>query len=223
MVAWVALPHGIRASRQTAAWSEALRVMRYDRRLQKMLLAQLAIALVFLQMSSTFGLHVTSLGFSPAVYGALISLNGVLIVFLELPLTTFTQRLPVRKTIAFGYVLVGVAFALNGAARTIPLLVLVVVVLTCGEMISMPVAAAYLTDSIPPQMRGRYMGVYGFMWALGLTFGPGIGLRLHAHTPFLLWSACGLLGVLSAAFVLRSSTVDEAIASGHGVERAALQ
>ena len=214
IVAWIALPHGVRAMGKSAAWPEALRVMRHDRRLHKLLLGQLAIALVFLQMSSTFGLHVTECGFPASTYGALISLNGVLIVLLELPLITFTRRWPTRPTIAAGYVLVGFGFALSGIAQTIPMLALVVITFTLGEMIAMPIASAYIADSVPPEMRGRYMGVYGFMWALGLTLGPSTGVQLYAHQPMLLWGACGALGVIAAALVLRSERQKPAI-TGH--------
>jgi MFS family permease len=204
IVAWFALPHGVRASGTAATWPAALRVMRHDKRLHRLLLAQLAIALVFLQMSSTFGLHVTSAGFSPAAYGALISLNGVLVVLFELPLITFTQRSPIRPTIAVGYVLIGLGFTLVGMAHTLPWLIVVVVLFTVGEMIAMPVASAYIAESVPPDMRGRYMGAYGFIWALGLTVGPGIGLHLHARVPSLLWGGCGVLGLIAAVLVLRS-------------------
>ena len=209
VVAWVALPHGLRASGASAAWSEAWRVMRHDRRLHKLMLAQFAIALVFLQMTSTFSLHVRDCGFLPATYGLLISLNGVLIVFLELPLTSFTQRWPRRPTIAAGYLLIGLGFALAGWSRTMPMLLLVVVIFTLGEMIAMPVASAYVADSIPPAMRGRYMGAFGLMWALGLTFGPSAGVQLHAHAPLLLWIACGALGVIAAAVVMRTGEREE--------------
>ena len=40
----------------------------------------------------------------------------------SLPLTTFTRRLPARRVLATGYVLVGVGFALNAFARTVPAL-----------------------------------------------------------------------------------------------------
>lgn len=211
LVAWMALPHGVRATGVAAAWPAALRVMWQDKRLHRLLLAQLAIALVFLQMSSTFGLHVTSSGFSPAVYGALISLNGVLVVLFELPLITVTQRLPVRPTIAVGYVLIGLGFAFAGLAHTVFALALVVLVFTLGEMIAMPVASAYFADGIPPQMRGRYMGVLGFTWALGLTLGPSVGVQTHARQPLLLWGTCGLLGVIAALLVLRSGPAQPAV------------
>ena len=204
IIAWFTLPHGLRASGSTAKWSAALRVMRQDKRLHKLLLAQFAIALVFLQMSSTFGLHVTGCGFEPKIYGLLISLNGVLIVFLELPLTAWTRRLPVRPTIAVGYLLIGLGFAATAGAKTIPALVFVVVAFTIGEMIAMPIASAFIVESVPPTMRGRYMGAFGLVWALGLTVGPSTGVQLHENAPLALWGACGLLGVIAAAVVLQT-------------------
>ena len=203
-VAWATLPHGLRAVGTNVQWIVAWRVMRADQRLHRLLLAQFAIALTFLQMSSTFGLHVTASGFSPAMYGALISMNGVLIVFLELPLTRRTRHWPVRPTIAAGYLLIGLGFALSGFAHTIPALALIVILFTCGEMVAMPVASAYLAENVPPDLRGRYMGAYGLMWALGLTIGPSAGLTLHAQNPLVLWGACGVLGIVAAVLVLKS-------------------
>jgi len=208
ILAWFTLPHGLRAIGESASWATAWRVMRHDRRFHALLLAQFFISLVFLQMSSTFGLHVTSAGFTPRDYGLLISLNGVLIVFFELPLTMHTRRWPTRATIAFGYVLVGLGFALAGWAKTIPMLTLVVIVFTIGEMIAMPVASAFIVGGVRPEMRGRYMGAYGLVWALGLTLGPSTGVRLHASEPLLLWGACGVLGIIAAMLILKVKTED---------------
>lgn len=204
LVAWFLLPHGLRARGDSAKWSTAWRVMRGDRRFHKLLFAQFAIALIFLQMSSTFSLHVTSWGISKEMYGLLMSLNGVMIILMELPLTMRTRRLPQRATIAAGYLLIGFGFMLNAWATQLPGMVLVIIVFTIGEMIAMPLASAFIVDGVPPEMRGRYMGVYGLVWALALTIGPGTGVRLHAGSPLLLWGGCGLLGVIAAATVLRT-------------------
>ena len=75
-----------------------------------------------MQMASTFGVHVTHLGFSAATYGALISMNGALVVLCELPLTTITRRFPARRVLAAGYLLIGLGFALNAFAHTVPAL-----------------------------------------------------------------------------------------------------
>jgi MFS family permease len=209
IIAWVTLPHGLRATGAAAKWSAAWEVMRHDTRFHKMLLAQFAVALVFLQMSSTFGLHIKSCGFSLKVYGLIIALNGVLIVFLELPLTSYTQRWPAHRVVAVGYALIGLGFASTAWAKTIPAFAVVVIIFTIGEMIAMPVASAYVTENVPGLMRGRYMGAYGLVWALALTFGPSTGIRLHATAPIVLWSACGVLGLFAAWVVLKTRTEPE--------------
>ena len=211
LIAWFLLPHGVRASSAAMEWSAALLTMKKDRRFHKMLLAQFAIALVFLQMSSTFGLHVRSRGFDLEIYGLLLSLNGVLIVLFELPLTAWTRQLPPRRTIAVGYLLIGFGFALIGWAATIPALILVVFVFTTGEMIAMPLASAYVVGGVPPEMRGRYMGAYGLVWALGLTLGPATGVRIHASAPLWLWIGCGLLGVIAATTMLRTRQENDSL------------
>ena len=202
IVAWVALPRGVRSTHQDASWNQVLARLARDTKFLQVVAASLAVALVFFQMSSSFGLHVTHHGFSATTYGALISLNGVLIVLFELPLTAITSRYPARRVMALGFVLVGGGFALNAFATTLPALVCVMLVFTLGEMISMPVSAAYVADLAPVEMRGRYMGAYGLTWAVALIFGPALGLMLFQYHPPVLWVCCGGLGLLAACVIL---------------------
>jgi len=201
-VAWTALPRGVKSEQAQVKWSTALKHVASDRRLLQVLLASLMIAPAFFQISSTFGLQVTARGFSESVYGMLISLNGVLIVLFELPLSAFTQRLRPRPTMAVGYVLIGVGLAVNSFAATVPAFGCAIIILTMGEMIAMPVAAAYIADLAPMHLRGRYMGMSGFSWSLALMFGPAAGMALFAVNPSLLWIACGILGTLAATVIL---------------------
>lgn len=202
LVAFCALPRGVRPEQRESGWNDALKTLRHDRQFHQVLLAAFAIALVFFQMFSTFGLEVTRLGFSPATYGAIISLNGALVVFCELPLTTFTRRFPARRVMAAGYLLVGGGFASIAFAHTIPALVGAMIIVTFGEMMTMPMSSAYIADLAPPHMRGRYMGAFGLVWALALVIGPGLGMKLFALGPAMLWLSCGGLGVLAAAIIL---------------------
>jgi MFS family permease len=201
LVVWIALPRGTHTVQNNAGWNEALRVLRHDRKLHQLLLANFAIALVFFQLSSTFALYVTHLGFSAAAYGAIVSFNGALIVFCELPLTTLTRKFPTRRVMAVGYLLCASGFVLNAFARAIPELVLCMLVFTLGEMVAMPTGAAYLADLAPPRMRGRYMGVAGLTWALALIVGPASGLKLFASSPEVYWIACGTLGAFAAIVI----------------------
>ncbi len=202
VIALLALPTGLRSPDGRGGWGEAIRAMQGDRRLLRMLAAIFAVSLIFMQQSSTFGLHVVDLGFTAATYGIILSLNGAIVVFCELPLTTITRRFRARRVIALGYLLVGIAFALNGLVRTVPGLVACMILFTLGEMLAMPVASAYMADLAPASMRGRYMGVYGMTWTLALIVGPAAGMMLMNASPAALWLSSAVLGALAAALML---------------------
>ena len=201
LVAWFALPGGGRGQTNNASWSEALQVLRRDHKLHQLLLANFAIGLLFFQLTSTFGLHVVHLGFSAAAYGAIISLNGALIVCFELPLITITRRFPARWVMATGYLLCGLGYSLNAFAQTIPALVACMVLFTIGEMVMMPMSSAYLANLAPAHMRGRYMGVSGLTWAFALIIGPAAGMKLFSFEPAVYWLVCAALGVFAAVII----------------------
>jgi MFS family permease len=215
LVALLALPRDTKRPRRESSWGETARLVRSDFKFQKIILASFFVAFVFMQMSSTFGVHITNLGFSAATYGALISMNGALVVFCELPLTTITRRFATRRVLAAGYLLIGLGFALNAFAHTVPALAACVIIFTLGEMVAMPVTSAYVSNLSPAHLRGRYMGVYGLNWALALIVAPALGLKLLAYNPAVLWLGCGALSVIGAIIIsvelrpIRTGSVDE--------------
>ena len=202
LVAWFALPAGLRGTRADNTLLETVRVLRDDRRFRQVVFASLIIGLVFVQAFSTMSLEITNSGFSPEVYGLAISLNGVLVVLFELPMTNITKRFPVRRMMALGYVLIGIGFASNALARTVPLLVITTGLFTLGEMVAMPVGGAYVADLAPADRRGLYMGAYGLVWALAFVFGPSLGLMLFSANHIVLWLTCGVLGLIAAAIIV---------------------
>ena len=202
LVAWFFLPAGVRGTRAGGTLREIASILSKDKKFVQVLCAVLATALVFVQAFSTMSLEVTRHGFSPAVYGLIISLNGALVVLFELPMTTITKRFPARRMMALGFLLIGAGFASNGLTRTLPLLVCTIVLFTLGEMIAMPVSSAYVADLAPPHQRGFYMGTYGLAWSVAFVCGPSLGLLLFSANSLALWMACGVLGIVSAAIIL---------------------
>jgi len=204
VIALLALPRGRPQSRnQTgASWREVWGVIQLDKRFQQLVLANFAMALLFMQMASTFGLFITHLGYSEVIYGMIISLNGALIVFCELPLTSFTRRFPATKVMALGYALTAIGFGLNYFAHSIPALVACMALFTLGEMFALPMSSAYVADLAPAHMRGRYMGVNGMTWALALIVGPVLGMKLFTYSAALYWSACALMGLFASVVIL---------------------
>lgn len=203
LLAFFALPAGIPSYiKQKHTQSEFLQVLQNDHRFLLFLLASMGIAFVYFQNLSTFALQIHILGLSNTVYGTLISFNGLLIVFLELPISMITQKLPMRPVIASGLLLIGLGFGLIAFAPTFPLLLLTVSIWTLGEMIHSPVSAAYVANLAPPHLRGRYQGIWGMTWSSGLILGPLLGTLIFTWSTRGLWLICGTVGILSALLIM---------------------
>ncbi len=198
----LALPAGAHTRPAQEQRGEAARTILRDRTFVRFLVASVLVGFVYVQSTSTFALHVRDSGLSNAIYGSLVSLNGLLIIFLELPITGITQRLRARRVIAGGIVVTGLGFGLTALARTAPALALTVVVWTLGEIISAPVGSAYVADIAPSHLRGRYQGAWGLTWGVAAILGPVLGTRLYAWNAGGFWTICAGLGVIAAGLVL---------------------
>jgi MFS family permease len=181
--------------------AQAARVAARDARFVQLVLATLAVGLVFVQMPTTLGLEIRAAGYSESIYGLVLAVNGVVVVLCEIPSSIFLQRLPPRPVIACGFALIGCGMGLNAWADEPWKYIFAMVVLTSGEILSMSVSLAYAARLAPEAMRGRYMGLYGLTWATALTCGPGLGLWTFARHPTALWIACWLMGLLAAVIV----------------------
>jgi len=222
VIALTSLPEGVRVRRGEERRGEAVRTMLRDRAFLFFLISSVLGAFVYFQSQTTFPLHVRASGLSDADYGLLISLNGLAIVLLELPLVAITQRFPYRPVLTLGSLLVGLGFALNAFANDLPELALTVLIWTLGEIVYAPVASAYVADIAPEHMRGRYQGAWGLTWGLAYVFAPALGAAIFAWSADGLWLICGVLGVASALLLLAArppridpaSIDDEAALSG---------
>jgi MFS family permease len=202
VVALVALPEGLRGYSKEERAGEAVRTAIRDPRVVTFLVAAMLSATVDFQMGSTFALHVLREGLSTAMYGVLISINGTMIVLFELLIIARVQRLDPRPVIAIGYLLNGIGFALTGFAHTAPALAGTVMIWTTAEMLYSPMGGAYMAKLAPERFRGRYMGLLAVMWSAGMLLGPTLGTLLFERHEAVLWTSCGILGVISAAMIM---------------------
>ena len=196
------LPQGVRSQRHEETPGELMRAIRADRRFQLFLVASLLTAFVYFQAQGALPLHVIDQGFSFATFGALISLNGLIVVLLELPIAVVAQRYPRQPVIALGSALTGLGFALTAWATDVPLLALTVFIWTIGEIVSASSSQAYVADLAPPHLRGRYQGAWGLTFGLALILAPVLGTAAFAVSPTALWLSCGVLGLIAALLVL---------------------
>lgn len=180
----------------------SVRVIMRDRRFALFLLVSLIGAFVYFQMEAGLPLHIRDSGLSYGVVGLLLALNGAACLLLELPVISITQRLRARPVIAVGIALTGLGFFLTQFATSVSPLALTVIVWTFGEVISAPVSSAYVADLAPPSMRGRYTGTHGLTFSLSFVLAPALGGWLYSMGANVLFTVCGILGVIAAGLVL---------------------
>ena len=180
----------------------SLRVIVRDRRFAAFLLVSLIGAFVYFQMEAGLPLHIRDSGLSYAIVGLLLAVNGAGCLLLELPVISVTQRLKARPVIAVGIALTGAGFFLTQFAHSVWPLALTVLVWTLGEVISAPVSSAYVADLAPPSMRGRYTGTHGLTFSLSFVLAPAVGGWLYSMGPEVLFTVCGILGLIAAGIVL---------------------
>jgi MFS family permease len=203
VIAVAALPHGTRTTKhQERHLMGAGRSMLADRGFLLFLGAVFLTAAVYMQNASTFALHVVDLGYTTRVYGLLQAMNGVLVVLLELPISSWTQHRERTHMIALGAVLVGIGFAELAVARALPGLLVFVVIWTLGEIVESPATSAFVADRAPERARGRYQGALGMMYASAAVIGPLVGTSIYAVSPTALWLGCGVIGLASGALAL---------------------
>lgn len=201
----VALPRTSTVSRKSAKESGSIHLMFRRKELAYLLIAATAGAVVYMQARSTFPLQVVREGFTNTFYGILISINGLIVVATELPMTLITRRYAPRVVIGGGLLLIGIGYGLLPMAAGVVMLGTTVVVWSLGEIIYFPTAMAYVSNLASVEARGRYQGALAFAFAMGQVIGPVIGTWAFSIDPNSWWFACLALCGLSAALMFRST------------------
>ena len=205
VIAIAALPNRVGEHGEAPQRRSALPVILRDRPFLLFIASTLMASTVFMQHVSSYPLQIDAYGYSSAVFGMLISMNGVIICLTELPLTSFTRRRPAARVMTTGLVIIGIGFVPTGFVSSIPLLLVTVAVWTFGEMLYFPMASAHVANLSPPDMRGRYHGAWGIAWGLGAVMGPVAGTWLFARDPRMVWVAAGVVAVMGALLVVAST------------------
>lgn len=171
----------------------------------RLMLALACAHIVYFQTLVTLPLVVRASGQSPATYGLLSSLNGLLVIGLELPFAACTRRTRRRPTIAVGFLLIGAGISSLGliqAGPAVPLLVLCVILYSLGEMVFDPVAQTYTTELAPREHRARYQVAFATCVNAGYFLAPVLGGFLYTDDRVLLWPVLLGLAVAAAALVV---------------------
>ncbi|MEU6201986.1 MFS transporter [Micromonospora musae] len=197
-------------SKGAAAPTGALRTILADRVFLGFVALNLFAALIFLQHISMLPIAMGDSGLSPATYGTVIALNGVLIVVGQLFVPRLIRGRSRSHVLALAALVTGVGFGLTAFAETAWFYGLTVLIWTLGEMLQSPSNATLIAELSPGELRGRYQGVFSLSWQIAGAAAPILGglIREHAGNSTL-WVGCAILGGAMAVAHLISGPARE--------------
>jgi MFS family permease len=187
-----------------------------DRPYLLFLIALLINATVYVQYVSVLPLAMRAAGLATIWYGAVVSLNALIVITCELLMTKMTQRWPARVVALIGFTLLGCGQAIYSVPAGLIVFITGTLVWTLAEIIAGPTMSAYPAMAGPASLRGRYLGTSQAMFALGFAIGPPLGVALWHLVGRQVWwwsaLAC-LLGAAAAWSGMRPSARDRWAAS----------
>ena len=165
-----------------------------------LLLLVCLLAMAFFQVWSTMPLYLrTSYGFSERAIGSLLALNAFLIVLFEMLLIRAVEHANRMRMVGLGAFLVCIGLALLPLGPALVFAVGSMVVLTVGEMLSMPITNTVVAERAGRSSTGRYMGAYTLSFSAAFVAGPVVGTAVYQHLgPETLWYGIGVTGVVLA-------------------------
>jgi predicted MFS family arabinose efflux permease len=145
------------------------------------------------------------LHFSEPFIGLLIAMNGIIIALVEMVLIYKLEgRRKSMVYITLGVFIVGISFLmLNLPGSFVVIAGSMIILVTCGEILSMPFMNSYWITRTQASNRGQYAALYSMAWSAAQTLGPMGGAQLAQYSGFtVLWWVVGGLAV-TASFLFR--------------------
>ena len=173
------------------------------------LLALLPIMIVFFQHISTMPLYmVRDLKLSEVAYGLSFTFNTILVLLFEVPLNFYTAHWSFRRALPLGCFLIGLGFGSLMLADGFWPVLGTVFIWSVGEMMFLPVSAAYVAQLAPQKRHGQYMGFYTMAFSIAFTVGPWLGTAImEKYGSTSMWILMFFLGMVSTVMLLRIQEV----------------
>lgn len=174
-----------------------------DKRFRRLCLLNALLAVAMAQLVVPLSLYATSfLNLGEAQIGLVLSLNGALIVLLQIPATHLLTGAPLSAALAGGAALYALGYAWVGRALGLEGLLGAVALVSLGEILVPAAVHALAANLAPERLLGRYMGMLGLSRQLGSAVGPIAGcasLELAVgRSPGLHWLAVSAIAALSS-------------------------
>jgi MFS family permease len=184
---------------------EALRSAWRDRTIKLLLCATFFAALLQTQMFATFSIYMTDeLALTKADVGLIYTLNGGLVVLLQLPALALIRRIGIGIALPYSAIVNTIGYALIGAASGMGGCAAAMIVITMSEVVLSPAHQTAIAEIADPARRGGTYGVVGFAQMFGVALAPlagGILLDAIGDHHGAMWLTIATLGCAQTLYL----------------------
>jgi len=186
--------------KEIVSFAKAINVVSHDKAFGLYILGSTLGAISYSQMSTTLAKFVEiTVHDGVQLFAVLMSVNAVVVVLMQLPLTKWAERRTPLQSIFAGNVLYAIGNVGFAYSQGWTLFILAMTVFTLGEVLSMTTSDVFIDRLAPEDLRGAYYGARSFSH-LGTFIGPWMG-------GFLLHSCGGTSLFITVALVTLVSTI----------------
>jgi MFS family permease len=159
----------------------------------------LLLALLPFQSGSALPAHMSQQGFTAAGFGAVMAVNGALIIVLQPWLTAWSSTRDPSRILVISALCYGAGFSMHGLGAELWTHAAAVMVWTIGEILESPTRSTIVAAMAPAESRGRYQGATVMAFGLAQLVAPRLGTWVLEHLGSdMLWVSCLGLGGIAA-------------------------
>jgi len=163
------------------SFAQAFNIVMQDKTMRYFITAGGVIYFGYVQQEAIFGIIIIHQLRNIHLLAMMLSLNALIIIFFQLPLTIFINNFAPLKVMIIGGLLIAFSLVIIGlAGKTASLYFVGEVVFTIGEMLVMPLNSVVVDSLAPASLRGTYFGAAGFQFT-GRILGPIFSSILMTH------------------------------------------
>ena len=175
-----------------------------DRPFWIFLVSCLISGVLFFQLFTTLPLyHREQFDMTELQTGLLLTMNGIMIFFLEMPIVGYVERNKIDKVkmVTIGCLLMAISMYLLLINTWVGVLIVMMVFMTFAEMFVFPFSNSFAMSRAPKGHEGRYMAIFTMSYSMAHILSAKVGMGIIDHLSYQAnWAFMGTLGVL--AFLL---------------------
>jgi predicted MFS family arabinose efflux permease len=156
--------------------------------------------ILFFQLFTTIPLyHKEQFNLTEFQTGLLLTMNGVLVFFLEMPIVSYIERKKINKVkvVSVGCLAMAISLFLMLINVWAGILIIMMVFMTFAEMFAFPFSNSFAMSRAPKGHEGRYMAIFTMSFSMAHILSAKIGMEIIAYFGYQAnWFFMGMLGLV---------------------------